>query len=503
MKFAADQSPRKNSEKLGETPITCHITPDSYSHHKSSIPCVLESAKRKESLVVQFSSFLLKSAMSPQNAKRRASLKKKRTTDGHFTRDAEDVDTIAEVELTEEEIASATKELEKVMQLAWKDDAKLDSTHRGPYGKDSERTQRHHRQLLKKASEGSRKVHEFFGKEVESKPEESQSTESQPPKKRMKFEEAPKKYGLSEALEALEEICDIGKSKKYSDVSAYEHSRHVTIKLYLTRVQEGDAKVAVSLSIAKDIWRKGDYLARCIRNWGREFLETGELKQHHQGAHSKVTSLADDEGCKEKCLVWLRSQKPENRGPLALKKFIEQEVFPKMTGDSITKTTIHESTCRRFMALWGFKFDQHHKGVYMDGHEREDVKNERKQWSAFMMEKEKLMTRFEEEEKGEWKEVEPILPPGEKKVVQITHDESCFHAHDGKKMMWLEKGEQVLRKKGDGKSIMVSGFLCPCHGPLDMETIEPGANADGYWTNTDMVAQVSATFFFQTVSCDN
>jgi len=81
-------------------------------------------------------------------------------------------------------------------------------------------------------------------------------------------------------------------------------------------------------------------------------------------------------------------------------------------------------------------------------------------------------------------------------VVQVTHDESCCHAHDGKKTMWLQVGEQLLRKKGDGKSIMVSGFMCPCHGPLDMETIEPGANADGYWTNTRMAAHVSCFFFF-------
>ena len=434
--------------------------------------------------------------MSPQSRNRKAALKKKRNQGGHFTHDVEveieDPDTIPEVELTEEEIASATKELEKAMQLAWTEGAKAKPTLRGPYGKDSERTQKYHRQLLREASEGCKKVDEFFSpKVVETEPEESQSAEREPPKKKMRQEEAPKKYELAEAVEALEEICDIGKSKKFSDVSAYEHSRHVTIKLYLTRLLEEGSKVAVSLSIAKDIWRKGDYFARCIRNWGREFLEIGELKPHQQGAHSKVSSLADDEDCKEKCLVWLRSQKPENRSPLALKKFIEEEVFPKMTGNSVTKTTIHESTCRRFMALWGFTFDQHHKGVYMDGHEREDVKNERKQWSAFMMEKERMMSRFEEEEKGKWKEVELELSLGEKKVVQITHDESCFHAHDGKKMMWLEKGEQVLRKKGDGKSIMVSGFLCPCHGPLDMETIEPGANADGYWTNTHMVAHVS------------
>jgi len=264
----------------------------------------------------------------------------------------------------------------------------------------------------------------------------------------------------------LEEICAIGKARSYLSVSAYDHSRHLTTKLYLGQILEGKQKVETSLALAKNVWKKGDYMARCIRNWGKEFMETGELKQHQQGAHNKVLSFADDEDFKEKCLIWLRTQKAENRSPSALKRFIEEELFPKMTGNSIAKATIHEETCRRYMCLWGFNYDTHHKGVYMDGHEREDVKQYRREWSAFMMDMEKRMSKFQEEDEV-WKEIEPILKQGEKKVVQFTHDECCYYAHDGKKMVWIEKGEQLLRKKGDGKTIMVSGFMCPCHGLLD------------------------------------
>jgi len=115
-------------------------------------------------------------------------------------------------------------------------------------------------------------------------------------------------------------------------------------------------------------------MAQCIRNWSKEFLLTGELKEHQRGAHSKVLSLTDDEDFTEKCLLWLRSQKVENRSPLSLKKFIEEELFPKMTGNSLVRSTIHEDTCRMYLHLWGFTYDEHRKNVYMDGHEREDVK---------------------------------------------------------------------------------------------------------------------------------
>ncbi|CAG8506348.1 8788_t:CDS:2, partial [Diversispora eburnea] len=45
-------------------------------------------------------------------------------------------------------------------------------------------------------------------------------------------------------------------------------------------------------------------------------------------------------------------------------------------------------------------------------------------------------------------------------------------------------------------SIMVSDFLCPCHGTLKYNNqcarnlIEPGKNRDGYWTNADLIKQL-------------
>ena len=117
----------------------------------------------------------------------------------------------------------------------------------------------------------------------------------------------------------------------------------------------------------------------------------------------------------------------------------------------------------------------------------------RGEWVARMLELEKKMSSYEGED---LKEVEPLLKEGEKKVVQVTHDECCFHAHDGMKETWLAEGEKPLRKKGEGKSFMASGFLCPCHGVVDLEFIAPGKNADGYWKSADMVAQVCFFFFF-------
>lgn len=113
--------------------------------------------------------------------------------------------------------------------------------------------------------------------------------------------------------------------------------------------------------------------------------------------------------------------------------------------------------------------------------------------------------------------IQPELLDGEKKIILVTHDESCFEAHDGKRCVWMEREKTVLYPKGSGRSIMVSQFLCQCHGPMQIsltpelleqypslsgspgdiietvKIIKPGKNADGYWTNKDLVQQLSLT----------
>lgn len=108
-------------------------------------------------------------------------------------------------------------------------------------------------------------------------------------------------------------------------------------------------------------------------------------------------------------------------------------------------------------------------------------------------------------------EMETEVPPSRLEVwddrhVLITHDECIFYSNDAQGSMWLEEGESIIRKKGQGGSIMVSNFLCECHGQLQitadrakelkLETpearviIKPGKNADGWWTSNDMVKQL-------------
>ena len=118
------------------------------------------------------------------------------------------------------------------------------------------------------------------------------------------------------------------------------------------------------------------------------------------------------------------------------------------------------------MYLWGYRYDEKKKSIYYDGHERPDVVKYRKEWLERMFGYKKFMKEFE----GDILDVvlEPELNPGEKELVQVTHDKCHFYANDGRWRVWVGEEESILRSKHLGRSIIVSGFLCSCHGPLQL-----------------------------------
>ena len=77
------------------------------------------------------------------------------------------------------------------------------------------------------------------------------------------------------------------------------------------------------------------------------------------------------------------------------------------------------------------------KGVYMDGHERDDVRAYRNDiFLPAMATYEKFMVQWLVEESGEFLRVDPDLAPGEKRIVPLFHDESSLHAGEYKTNVW-------------------------------------------------------------------
>ena len=105
----------------------------------------------------------------------------------------------------------------------------------------------------------------------------------------------------------------------------------------------------------------------------------------------------------------------------------------------------------------GFCYVKYTKG-YVDGHEREDVVKDRR----LFLEKMKIL------------ESTHLPPPpcsdgvhpytigtnnASRHLVTIYHDESAFHANEGRTSGWTVKGKQPLLPKGKGRGLMVSDFI--------------------------------------------
>ena len=97
---------------------------------------------------------------------------------------------------------------------------------------------------------------------------------------------------------------------------------------------------------------------------------------------------------------------------------------------------LSERTAWHWLIKLGWWQTRLKKGVYMDGHERKDVKE---YWDDVFL---PLMASFERQmvhwdlKGSKLEHVEPKLEPGEKRIIAIFQDESLFHANEYKQNTW-------------------------------------------------------------------
>ncbi len=73
-----------------------------------------------------------------------------------------------------------------------------------------------------------------------------------------------------------------------------------------------------------------------------------------------------------------------------------------------------------------------------------------------MKEYEQFIPIFVEDE---MKQINLKIFDNQKMHIFVTHDESLFYANDDRPIVWTSLEESPLRKKGQGRSIIVSEFM--------------------------------------------
>ena len=258
---------------------------------------------------------------------------------------------------------------------------------------------------------------------------------------------------------------------------------------------------------------------RTVRRWVDDFtLNEGEFSESQQGRYTRSNTLISSEEICEKARVYVRENAaPRGRPNLTAAAFCEwvnNDLLPNSTLEPGFPRSISVETARKWLHDLGFDVLQMSKGVFIDGHERPDVMESRKQFLRKMTE-----CGFLRPDNAPTEEAAAALPidvphmskeEGQKCIVWF-HDESAYNTTEDTHTLWGEKGKLPIKPKGKGSSIMVSEFIEEKDGYLALSDeryelevgsgggvdksarvlLEIGENLEGYWTGELFMEQVA------------
>ena len=296
-------------------------------------------------------------------------------------------------------------------------------------------------------------------------------------------------------------------------------NQYLMISNFATLRLKGLSRTQASIEIARQ-WHEGpgNWFARRVHALARHYQAFEELPVEKRGGEKNARSWLHDEAVQSRTRDWLTSQETGKVTPRRLQQALNEVIFPDL--NIILKSPLSERTARRWLIKLGWRRTVVRKGVYMDGHEREDVVKYRNEiFLPAMARFEARMARFEG---SDLKQVNPALEDGWKRMIALFHDECCFHANDEARSLWqvqfqfnapfliqfqilrLREGEQPLRKKGRGRLIHISDFICSETGRLVLrdqdgkiirdarKIIFPGANGDPWWDTEQLIVQIKS-----------
>jgi hypothetical protein len=170
---------------------------------------------------------------------------------------------------------------------------------------------------------------------------------------------------------------DMKLKKNFDQLGQTEVNQLMVLRVFATLQMKGVSKMDASHQIAEQ-WQEGTgtHFARCVRALARHYKASGKLlRENCGGARSgrlyRGTSLLLHKGVEGQVRVWLTTQKVGSVTPQRLAQGLENEVFPSSGITPLKPLT--QRTAQRWLIQLGWRHSVIKKGVYKDGHDREDV----------------------------------------------------------------------------------------------------------------------------------
>lgn len=163
--------------------------------------------------------------------------------------------------------------------------------------------------------------------------------------------------------------------KKFNSYSPSQINQLIILRSFATLCLRGMKKMEASHQIAlqwqDDIRGSAVHLARCIRALAHHYQVHEELPAEKCGGYQSRSSLLRDEAVRIAAWGWLTAQKVGTVTPRMFQEGINKEILPGL-GIAL-KAPLSTKTATRWLVKLGWIKITCKKGVYMDGHEREDV----------------------------------------------------------------------------------------------------------------------------------
>ncbi len=246
--------------------------------------------------------------------------------------------------------------------------------------------------------------------------------------------------------------------------------------------------IAASLLTAKSLG-SGPHLARSLRKWIHAFISDSEFIPEHYHKGKTGHSLIDDEDFAQELHLYLQSVGEYCTTQDIIRYIAQPEILIKLNR---TKTISH-ATAHRWMQKMRYRWSARPQGQYVDGHERPDVVEYRR--DVFLPAMKKLEAKIRK-----WGLNGEEESSNERRTVIWYHDESTFYAHDRQKKRWVHKSEKATPyAKGEGHSLMIADFVSADYGWLQSPDgkestrviFKAGKNRDGYFDNKNIRTQAA------------
>ena len=257
---------------------------------------------------------------------------------------------------------------------------------------------------------------------------------------------------------------------------------------------------------------------RTVRRWRSGLIENdGVLPESQQGRYQRSGVLWQNEELNKKATEYVRGNAAvKGRPNLTTVDYciwVNESMFPNSTLEPGFPRKISLETARLWLHHLGFEVLTMQKGIFIDGHEREDVVDSHK---LFLRKMTKLgFLHFtnaptEDAMKALPSDIDPPTNDTRSKTVVFFHDESTFMSNEDQPTQWGMKGEKMMKPKSKGAGIMVSDFIDEHNGFLALsddeyqaakalkpnirkyarEQLKYGESKEGYWTRDKFIIQM-------------